>query len=238
MSRRLALFVLRLYPADWRERYEDEVLALVQAAGPTWRVLPDLVRGAASEWIVLASSPDRRRLWLGRPSGRRLFASAAVLVPIAAMVVSASIAEVLAPRIPDDSWTILAAACLTVVMLPVAMWRFVFAGMAKRWFTAKPEPHVVMLQGGPVGIERRLWFGTLLAMQLATQVLFVGSVQALPWPPSWIRAVTLLGYFTLPTSFLITLCLQSAARRYERVTGLPLHQPRRKPSVPRQPLGL
>jgi hypothetical protein len=144
----------------------------------------------------------------------------------------------LAPLIPDDSWAILAAAGLTVVMLPIAMWRFVLAGMAKRWFGAKPETHVAMQQGGPVGIERRLWFGTLLAMQLATQVLFAGSVQALPWPPSWIRAVALLGYFTLPTSFLITLCLQSAARRYERVTGLPLHQPLRKPSAPSKPLGL
>ena len=38
--------LLRLYPRDWRARYEDEMLALLELAGIGWRGRVDLVRGA------------------------------------------------------------------------------------------------------------------------------------------------------------------------------------------------
>jgi hypothetical protein len=38
--------LLRLYPGGWRERYGDEMLALLETAGIGWRGRIDLVRGA------------------------------------------------------------------------------------------------------------------------------------------------------------------------------------------------
>jgi hypothetical protein len=38
--------LLRLYPADWRERYEEEFLALLEARPPTVRDRFDVIRGA------------------------------------------------------------------------------------------------------------------------------------------------------------------------------------------------
>ena len=38
--------LLRLYPRAWRERYEDEMLALLEIAAIGWRGRVDLVRGA------------------------------------------------------------------------------------------------------------------------------------------------------------------------------------------------
>ena len=51
---RVAAFVIRCYPSRWRERYEDEVLALVEADPVAWSQLVDLVRGCGSEWRSVA----------------------------------------------------------------------------------------------------------------------------------------------------------------------------------------
>ena len=45
--RRLAKVAVRLYPAAWRERYEDEVIALLDATEPGPAVVTDMLRGAA-----------------------------------------------------------------------------------------------------------------------------------------------------------------------------------------------
>ena len=37
---------LRLYPRAWRERYEPEMLAVLEARPPDWRARLDLARGA------------------------------------------------------------------------------------------------------------------------------------------------------------------------------------------------
>jgi len=48
--------LLRLYPRAWRERYEEEVLALVEQTGLTAGHAFDLARGAAREWVRLPAS--------------------------------------------------------------------------------------------------------------------------------------------------------------------------------------
>ena len=55
LRRRLALAMLRLYPRAWRQRYEDEQSALIVDTTPTWRVLVDLARTTAGEWLSPAS---------------------------------------------------------------------------------------------------------------------------------------------------------------------------------------
>jgi len=51
MSRRAALAALRLYPSRWRDRYEDEVRALLEERGPRKRDGLDLARGALDAWL-------------------------------------------------------------------------------------------------------------------------------------------------------------------------------------------
>lgn len=45
-------WILRLYPRAWRERYGDEVEALLASYSPTWRTHVDLLIGAAHEWVA------------------------------------------------------------------------------------------------------------------------------------------------------------------------------------------
>ncbi len=234
MWRRCVLLVLRLYPFDWRERYGAEVTTLIEDAGLTWRTVPNLIHGAIAEWIALASSPDRRCCWLRRPSGRRLYASVALLVPTAAIVASARIADVLAPLVADRPWLIPTALVAGIaIVVPLAMWRFLLVGATET--SSGP---------GPVGAERHLWFAILLIMQLITHVqlatqsmAFARLAETLPWP-AVSRWLPVLSYFTFFSFCLMMLWMQSAARRFERVTGVPLRQPRSKPSVPPHPLGL
>ena len=49
MMSRLASSILRRYPAPWRERYEDEVLALIDESPARFRDLGELVRGLIVE---------------------------------------------------------------------------------------------------------------------------------------------------------------------------------------------
>ena len=47
----LARAIIRVYPRPWRERYADELLALVETSPPACRDLVDLFRGCVSEWV-------------------------------------------------------------------------------------------------------------------------------------------------------------------------------------------
>jgi hypothetical protein len=49
--------LLRLYPADWRARYEDEMLAVLEERRIGWRGRVDLVRGAIdAHWLAPRSA--------------------------------------------------------------------------------------------------------------------------------------------------------------------------------------
>ena len=58
-SERLARTLLRVYPRDWRERYGDELLALVAESGLTWRTAVDIA-------VVGLVERVRRLIELGR----------------------------------------------------------------------------------------------------------------------------------------------------------------------------
>jgi len=45
-------WILRLYPRAWRERYGEEVDALLASYPATWRILIDLLIGVAHEWVA------------------------------------------------------------------------------------------------------------------------------------------------------------------------------------------
>ena len=50
-------WILRLYPLDWRERYEDEMLGILEQHRSTWRTGVDLFHGA---WNAHLDYPIRR----------------------------------------------------------------------------------------------------------------------------------------------------------------------------------
>jgi hypothetical protein len=50
--RRAIQFMLRLYPAPWRERYRGEFEALLEQMRPGWRDVFDVLRGAVKMQIV------------------------------------------------------------------------------------------------------------------------------------------------------------------------------------------
>jgi hypothetical protein len=49
---RLARMIVGLYPRAWRDRYQDEVLALVEASPATMGTVTDLLLGAARERLI------------------------------------------------------------------------------------------------------------------------------------------------------------------------------------------
>jgi len=46
-------FLLRLYPRQWRERYGEEFLALVEGEGVRPRLILDVARAAVGEWVFV-----------------------------------------------------------------------------------------------------------------------------------------------------------------------------------------
>jgi hypothetical protein len=59
----LSRWLVRRYPPPWRERYEDEMLALLDESAPRWRDITDLVRGLAVERARATFEPGDRP-WL------------------------------------------------------------------------------------------------------------------------------------------------------------------------------
>jgi hypothetical protein len=70
--------LVRLYPRAWRQRYGDELTALVESTSVSSRLVVDLLRGAAREWLRELAQP--RRL----TPGRRLAMRHAAVTPCAA----------------------------------------------------------------------------------------------------------------------------------------------------------
>jgi hypothetical protein len=58
LPRKLATGIVARYPRAWRERYADEVLALVEDRSAGWGDVFDLIRNAITEWRLSVTSPD------------------------------------------------------------------------------------------------------------------------------------------------------------------------------------
>lgn len=65
MTARLARWVLRSYPPSFRERYGDELAAVVADVGPTAKTVIDLVAGSVQAWLrpsIAGADAERRRM--------------------------------------------------------------------------------------------------------------------------------------------------------------------------------
>src|SRR5476649_2357975 len=62
-AERISRALVRRYPRAWRQRYGDEMLALIDDAGSTWKHTLDLAIGCADAWLRAAThldSPNNR----------------------------------------------------------------------------------------------------------------------------------------------------------------------------------
>jgi hypothetical protein len=55
--RELARSLIRLYPANWRERYGEEFEALLEDSSPGWSAVFDLLKGAVKMQFNMRSFP-------------------------------------------------------------------------------------------------------------------------------------------------------------------------------------
>jgi len=51
LAERLSRAIVRLHPSAWRERYGEEMLALIEDSGSSWAHVFDLAAGCADEWF-------------------------------------------------------------------------------------------------------------------------------------------------------------------------------------------
>jgi hypothetical protein len=94
-AHRFARRIVGLYPAAWRERYQDEILALIDQTERSWRMTLDLAAGAVREWAHFIANPPGQGAQLRRAltlrSTLRLMLS--IALPIAVMAISRAVAK-------------------------------------------------------------------------------------------------------------------------------------------------
>ena len=103
----IARALLLLYPAAWRERYGDELLALIGESGLTSRIVLDVVLAAGGEWFRTAAALISEENTAGEPppkllTARYMFAD---FLPCTAIVCAAIVLLGLA-GIPYPPWNI------------------------------------------------------------------------------------------------------------------------------------
>src|SRR5437764_6746210 len=72
-SEALSRAIVRLHPRAWRERYDEEVFALIEDSGSTWAHTIDLAFGCANEWLRAALRLPYFWGWLRFVDARWLF---------------------------------------------------------------------------------------------------------------------------------------------------------------------
>ena len=101
----IARALLRLYPAAWRERYGDELLALIDESGLTLRIVLDVVLAAGVEWFRTAVSLIRNDQLSGEPPPKLITAGYmyADFLPCAT-ILGTTMAGLWAAGVPPPPW--------------------------------------------------------------------------------------------------------------------------------------
>ncbi|MGE3344696.1 MAG: hypothetical protein AB7L71_14795, partial [Vicinamibacterales bacterium] len=98
--------IVRLYPRAWRQRYGDELEALIEDTGPGWRVAADVARGAAMMHLTMGYGPLRqhvRRLAATPAFAITAFVTMAVAIGANALIFSLVNGVLLRPLPFEDS---------------------------------------------------------------------------------------------------------------------------------------
>ena len=80
-------WLLKLYPPAWRERYEDEMAALLEEQKAGTRSIIDVLRGAADAWIIGPRGPlGGLQVWLAAMA----FAVSSIAIAVARRLIGES----------------------------------------------------------------------------------------------------------------------------------------------------
>ena len=177
-------WLIRLYPASWRERYGEEFVALLQARPPTRRDRLDIVRGAIDARIHpqrLQELPPRVASGVDRLLAIAAVAVGALLTVWAGIIVVAEPRWGTGSRLDDD----LVAASYAAGFLGSMIAMAVLVGVARRYANELGQAGVV---GALVAAAAFLLIvgqasvlGVLL-LPLGTLMLGSGLVRIIPWP--------------------------------------------------------
>lgn len=155
MTSRVARLLVRLYPRQWRERYAEEMLALIEDSQPTLHTVADVIAGLFRAWVMFVFPPvPGGRLQMALVGLRTLavfFATGAAVAGLgwyaAAWVAAANW------QLPVPGWSI-------VVFIAAASFR-PWPAMISWWGDEEPPAMAVGC------VELVLWFAALFITTLA-----------------------------------------------------------------------
>lgn len=175
MSRRIARAIVRRYPAAWRERYEDEVLELVNAAPLRLSDLCELLYGLMVErWRELVTADDAPRR---TQAILILLGPGVILVTIlVAIAVGRGLATTVGPWpsqwVDVGEWTLSGLFLLHVLA-------------STRWLSRRLSvPAWLTLLGGLLSL-----FVMVALAEWGNIIRFEGSENVMPVPVTWRRAL-------------------------------------------------
>jgi hypothetical protein len=116
----IARLIVRCYPRSWRERYADEVLAMLEASRPPLSDLADLGADCLGEWVRAGGSSLRHPV----PAGAIDLIVTALISVACAFVVRATgralasqLAAPLAPETASDAAQLVVFSCLGAILV-------------------------------------------------------------------------------------------------------------------------
>ena len=180
MIRRLALGLVRRYPAAWRERYEAEVSALIEESPARVYDLGELLRGLVTERArELVAADDRPK----RTAAVLTWMPAVFMIifTAAATALGFLLRSVAGPWSASEAETYVAAIMSIVLVLAAVQ----FVMTVRHALRPKPKPSIAQ---SPAWIASLLLPCAFIAVVLATwgDVLFADS-SSFPW---WLIAFT------------------------------------------------
>jgi hypothetical protein len=194
-------WLLRLYPASWRRRYQPEMEALLEQTPTTPLGLLDLLRGAGDAWLHPPRRPRRDAAWRYVIAVLQLVPPAYGVIALALLVAWPGLAGRHWLRPAQLHWGPLAVPVeplLTTLLLAILAGGVAVAGRLSRF-------------------PRLAWFGGLLALRLCIE----GGVApiALAVPSGW-RSALLTAFSIAAWSTLDAVVLRRAAGfRWHRALG-------------------
>lgn len=223
MTRDLARLFVHLYPRAWRARYEDELVALLEARDDIgWRDAIDIVWAATRQWgSWIAALPTREPANDLKSLSRQARAEWCVLIVVVLLLdlltraAAAGLDRIAHPHLPG-----FAGLCF---LLSAAMFRCLWV----RWWPVGPET--------VIGARELGWWCVVVCLGATLARLDPGlSARATdPWLLRLSTAPTQLVWTTLLTLMQSTAAARARTDRRDELLAL-----RRRNGVPSRPLGL
>lgn len=207
---KIILWILRLYPRAWRDRYEPEMLVLLEEYPITFLTGLDLLWGACDAWL----DPYYRRAGVLSPHQRLQRVRTAIVAAFGAFPLAFSFFIFRDPSI-DSAWSLLILPNSFLAMLSEMM---SFLGTIL-WFAALIVALVLVAYRGKTSAKRvdhiLAWLPFVSACIVIVCIdLFVTSVSL---PISWLINVLIFGLLGIPALMALALAKGNISKRLSRL---------------------